>query len=1451
MIKSSVFRSHARQAMCIFAFLILLCNQASAQLTINTGQTAAQLAQNLVGSGIIVTNPVLTCPNAASSGIFYGTSNVGIDSGIILTNGIAATVPGFTGANGANGLLADNHLGAAGDADLNSLSSQTTYDACILEFDFVPQGDSVRFKYVYASEDMAGLACSYNDPLGLFISGPGYASLTNIALIPGTAAPLTNYNINCASSPYYNGGINFVNNTGSTITYGGFAKLFTARAAVTACSTYHLKIAIADGVDDQFDSGVFLKKGSLSSSVMSTASQGGSVNGVNAITTPKPYAVRGCLNGKFIFKRSEASPSPQVINYVIAGTAVNGVDYTTIPASVTIPANDTTATVTIAPLSSASGVKTVKLQIYSTNPCAAPVIVDSVSLDIFDSLSTTIVTNDTTICAGQSVSIQATGDPLLAYSWSPATNLSSTNTANTVATPTATRTYFLAATFPGSTCPASRKKITITVKPLPVVTAPKQTLCSGQTSSVNLSSSISGTSYTWTVAQTGVTGASNSNGVTIAQTLTTTGAVAGTAIYDISSSANGCAGLVVKDTITVNPLPATPVASSNSAVCAGNTLNLSTATTAGVSYNWSGPNSFTSTAQNPSIASVTAAAAGTYNLYTVNTTTSCTSAVANTVVVINSLPATPTTAGSNTPVCAGNTLNLTTPTVAGMSYGWTGPNSFTAAVQNPSIASVTTAASGVYSVRLTNTTTGCISAAASTSVVISPLPTTPVLSSNSPLCVDQTLNLGTTTATSVIYNWSGPNSFASIAQNPSINNITTAGAGTYNLFVVNTVTGCTSATAPIVVVVNTLPATPTAASNTPICEGLTLNLTTPTVAGMSYNWTGPNSFTSTAQNPSIASATTAATGTYSVFAKNTTTGCVSAAAGTTVAAVNPRPAAPAPASNTPVCSGNTLNLTSTGSTGATYSWTGPNGYTSTSQNPSITGATPPAHTGIYAIVATYTATGCTSSGTTNVVVNYRPATPGPTSNSPLCVGQTLNMTASSDPGVTYSWTGPNSFTSSTQNPSISSVTTAAGGTYNVTATNAAGCPSITSGVLNVVINALPATPTANSNSPVCAGQTINLNTPAVTGMSYSWTGPNSFTSTSQNPSIPGATSAMAGTYSVRLTNIATGCASAATGSTPAVTITALPANPIVGSDVIVCEGNTLYLTSPTAGMAYNWTGPNGFSSGQQNPVIPTVTPAASGTYTLSISDPVTGCVAAATASQKATIKPKPAAPIATYIPTCMGNDLKLSASTVTGATYYWTGPNGFTSLYQNPTVTQTTPASNGIYTVEATVNACKSDKAPVGVALYPLPTPVVTINDKEMTTTQEYFTYQWYVRGRIIPGATSRNLTATEVGGYTVVVTDANGCSGTSFYVVYLGVNGQQLETPQIKIYPNPATNIVYIDATVEVNVSLRDITGRIIKTQEHAKSIDLGNIASGVYMISVTDMQGKLIKTERLVKGE
>src|SRR5207247_3728692 len=134
---------------------------------------------------------------------------------------------------------------------------------------------------------------------------------------------------------------------------------------------------------------------------------------------------------------------------------------------------------------------------------------------------------------------------------------------------------------------------------------------------------------------------------------------------------------------------------------------------------------------------------------------------------------------------------------------------------------------------------------------------------------------------------------------------------------------------------------------------------------------------------------------------------------------------------------------------------------------------------------------------------------------PLCVGATLHLSTPTVSGATYSWTGPNGFSSSTQNPTRSNVQLADAGTYSVTVT-VNGSPS-SAGTTSVTINSIPSTPTAGNNGPICAGAALNLTASTVAGATYSWTGPNGFTSALQNPSIPNATAAASGTYSVTAT----------------------------------------------------------------------------------------------------------------------------------------------------------------------------------------------------------------------------------------------------------------------------------------------------------------------------------------------
>src|SRR5664279_1361742 len=216
----------------------------------------------------------------------------------------------------------------------------------------------------------------------------------------------------------------------------------------------------------------------------------------------------------------------------------------------------------------------------------------------------------------------------------------------------------------------------------------------------------------------------------------------------------------------------------------------------------------------------------------------------------------------------------------------------------------------------------------------------------------------------------------------------------------------------------------------------------------------------------------------------------------------------------------------------TYSWTGPLGFTSTLQSPTVSASATVAMGGTYSL--TVTNAGCTSlPATTVAIVNALPVATA-SNNGPVCAGTALTLTGPAGM-TTYSWTGPLGFTSTLQSPTVSaSATVAMAGTYSLTVTNA-GCTSLPATTV-AVVNALPVA-TASNNGPVCVGTPLTLTGPA--GMTtYSWTGPLGFTSTLQSPTVSAsATVAMAGTYSLVVTN-ASGCSIAA--ATTTVVVNALP-----------------------------------------------------------------------------------------------------------------------------------------------------------------------------------------------------------------------------------------------------------------------------------------------------------------------
>ena len=516
---------------------------------------------------------------------------------------------------------------------------------------------------------------------------------------------------------------------------------------------------------------------------------------------------------------------------------------------------------------------------------------------------------------------------------------------------------------------------------------------------------------------------------------------------------------------------------------------------------------------------------------------------------------------NNGPLCEGDSLifhNLNPHT--GNIYSWTGPNGFTSTQMNPVIPNVTVANAGVYSM---NIISGSQTNTVYDTVYINPAPI-PAISGNNP-CPGATLNLTSSGGTS--YLWSGPSGFTSTFQNPTISNATTSNAGIYYVTVTNTF-GCTAITSTSVTIA--LP-TPTATNTSPLCSGDTLKLFSS--GGNTYLWNGPNGFVSTLQNPVISSVAITDTGTYTVLVTDINT--CTATTSTNVITIYDLPV-PVANNNSPLCSGDTLNLTSSG--GTSYSWSCSNGFASTLQNPVISGTTT-ANSGVYTVTVTDANT-CSATASTTVTINPVLSLAA-ANNSPLCEGNTLNLTAGG--GTTYTWAGPGGFTDTLQNPSISNATTSNSGVYSVTATDNLGCTGTIS--TNVVINPNPAI-NISSNSPLCTGDNLLLTSSS--GSFYLWSGPNGFLSTTQNPAISNVTALNTGTYNITITN-SYSCTS--TASTQ-VNISSI-INMTVPSYFHLCHGTVSVITASATGgtppLNYYWNGilstPSIVNNAQSNTVL--------------------------------------------------------------------------------------------------------------------------------------------------------------------------------------------------------------------------------------------------------------------------
>jgi len=927
--------------------------------------------------------------------------------------------------------------------------------------------------------------------------------------------------------------------------------------------------------------------------------------------------------------------------------------------------------------------------------------------------------------------------------------------------PMAISPYFLQVTIDGCQSPNS-ESIVIDVQDIPtaLVTSTTTTICAGGDIQL-LANEVGAATYEWRLL----------DDPTILSTLQnpTFRNIQQDTAYTLTVRSGVCPDRYAIDTIAISISPRADFAPSRiytlNEDCSVSELQLNAnliGSTAGLSFQWTGPNSFNSSEQNPVIPNITDAFNGAYAL----TVTNGSDCATTKTIFINDLQGNlpkPVITALNTG-CTSDNIILEAPIYEGnnLVYTWLrnnlsiGSNSHQLFIDNALV--------GVrYQVVIQ--VDDCIIESNSFQPLVFDQPTV-VIEDNLPtLCTDGTADItlnasiaGGQAPYEIV--WSSTTGFQSFSEDATIVNATEALSGTYSIEIVDQ-NGCI-AKASTEVDIKEAPAQPIINFTNPVCEGTITTLSASNFEGVNvdYSWQVPNQDSISGYQ-----------GAYILSVE--IDGCVSSSDPVNLEVIQLPTIQPTATYTTTVdCAPSNLSLSaniSPNTSALTFLWTGPNGFNSNAENPIIVNATP-ANNGQYFLKITNNA-GCALSAPTNVIENIRdgisqPIIQGMTT---LCEGATIQLTAPVYMGneVVYFWFFNNELIADASNfelviPQANATTHQ--GNYHVLV-DVDGCQRAST---PVAINLLPI-PTFNpqaifSRTENCTGSNLVLNANLVgsnEGLTFEWAGPNGYSSNAENPVIVNATTANNGQYTLLVTNGSNCSQHIATNIID--DIGPILPQPLIQTSEAVCEGGLMTLTAPLytgAIVNYNWL-LNGDRIEGENTNEITIGPLVDNEDTYQLEVQVDDCTLSSEVIQPNVLPMGTIDPSYELSAVCEGGTLQLSANrsnAIGSVTYLWTGPNGYTSNAENPFIGNINEDFNGTYTlVLTTLTGCETSNSLIITEIINEPAqPTVITNGPvcvnelislsiQETASSELATYVWFNgNNEVIGSERSISIAATD-----------------------------------------------------------------------------------------------------------